>query len=441
MRITRIIAVSLGLGVLGSMAGAQTLANASPPSEFPPASFKGKQYVDSRGCVYIRAGIDGNVTWVPRVTRSRKQVCGYKPTLPNARAAEPVAPRQDDTVVEIRNDPQPDAKPTATASAQPATPGKPRRQGGGLFGSASNRVATPSPGPAPTVFNSAPAVKPAPAPKPVQVARPVRPVPKAVPRRPAPEPTVIVSAPAPRVAKPAPRAAAANVSDRTRVVRRHIYEARQGWVNLSVPSGYRTVWEDDRLNPRRAERDLRPNIAQERPRPPQGYKVVWEDERLNYRRGAGTARGDAAMAQVWQDGLPRRLVKPAPAQRIVTRQNRRARPNSPYWETEVAAAPARQPAKVVTRVSTRSAPPPKQQIKPQQAKPSYLRVATYADDASARAVAKSLARQGLPMRLGSVKRQGATLRVVMAGPFATQDQANSALQRLNRAGYKARLLR
>ena len=69
MKLTRIIASGI---ILGSVAlttlDAQTLRNAQPPAEFPPASYTGKQYIDSRGCIYIRAGIDGNVTWVPRVS-------------------------------------------------------------------------------------------------------------------------------------------------------------------------------------------------------------------------------------------------------------------------------------------------------------------------------------------------------------------------------------
>ena len=100
MELTRAIAIAVIAASLGLAAKvhAQSLKNVGTPNEFPPTSYKGKQYVDTKGCVYIRAGVDGNVTWVPRMTRDRKVVCGYKPTNPNAApttasASCPRAPR------------------------------------------------------------------------------------------------------------------------------------------------------------------------------------------------------------------------------------------------------------------------------------------------------------------------------------------------------------
>jgi len=65
-------------------------------------------------------------------------------------------------------------------------------------------------------------------------------------------------------------------------------------------------------------------------------------------------------------------------------------------------------------------------------------VATYATENDARSVAQSLARSGLPMRLGTVKSSGN--KMVLAGPFASKAEAKAALKKVRGAGYrKARL--
>lgn len=84
-----IIATILSGFLFVGAAEAQALKNAGGPAGLPPADFAGAQYADSRGCVYVRAGFDGNVVWIPRVTRDRKQLCGMTPTFARAGAAKP----------------------------------------------------------------------------------------------------------------------------------------------------------------------------------------------------------------------------------------------------------------------------------------------------------------------------------------------------------------
>ena len=77
--------------VLAALAGPVAAQSNGIPAEFPPTSFKGNQYVDSEGCAYIRAGISGITNWVPRVDRTRTQLCNFQPTFAvEAATPEPV---------------------------------------------------------------------------------------------------------------------------------------------------------------------------------------------------------------------------------------------------------------------------------------------------------------------------------------------------------------
>jgi hypothetical protein len=90
MRARLILAVAVWV-LSGQGATAEQYPDPQGPAELPPESFTDVQYVDSTGCVFLRAGLNGKVTWIPRVTKDRGPLCGYAPSLaPSAPAGQAV---------------------------------------------------------------------------------------------------------------------------------------------------------------------------------------------------------------------------------------------------------------------------------------------------------------------------------------------------------------
>lgn len=119
MKATKAIAIVACIaGIQGIALHAVAQEGLRAPAEQPPRSFSGSQFVDSTGCVFIRAGVEGAVTWVPRVTRDRQQICGYKPTFAPAVAAAPApVPVPAPEVEVIAAAPQPRVEPVVTPPA------------------------------------------------------------------------------------------------------------------------------------------------------------------------------------------------------------------------------------------------------------------------------------------------------------------------------------
>ncbi len=228
---------------------AQSLKKGLVPAEFPPVSYKGRQYVDSEGCVFIRAGIDGNVTWVPRVTRSRKVICGFQPTFTRQAAAPqttvavaPAPAAAPKRVTQAKK--QPAARRAQASVQQPVVPANEGRQAACLGGSAVSQHYVG------------------------RVGDDVRCGPQD-------------GSFATRVRRDNDRGAQVSVyrqarSEPERVVPRHVYEQRQtNGPEITVPQGYKPAWDDDRLNPNRAHQTL---------------------------------AGKAQMDQIWSETLPRKLI-------------------------------------------------------------------------------------------------------------------------------------
>ncbi|MBR9841657.1 MAG: SPOR domain-containing protein [Rhodobacteraceae bacterium] len=420
MKLIRVIAIAVIAGSMGVGAAveAQSLKNVDQPNEFPPASYKGRQYVDSKGCVYIRAGVDGSVTWVPRMSRDRKVLCGFKPTQVAGATKQQVAPTLGKNVTVLKAAQPEQGAPKATAQAKPAM-AKP--------------VAKPAAKPKPRVITAAPAPLSRPKPKPVAKPKVTVAAPSKQPRRSleqvprrsglsapcrgggathkglavrcgpqaelpytpgsgrptAPAPIINIERQgssymgAPYMGAPQGRIVReGQVGPNVRVVPRHIYEKRQ--------------------------------FAMVHVEPPEGYQRVFEDGRLNPYRGEQTFGGKAAMERVWNLGVPHKLRR---------------------GNAETMAMVSTQGTAVV---STKSAPAKKALRVGGQ---GYVQVASYSDYDAAQSAARQVQALGLPVRIGTYERQGVTRRMVLAGPFGNADAAQGALAKARGAGFSGARLR
>ncbi|NNE51667.1 MAG: SPOR domain-containing protein [Sulfitobacter sp.] len=431
MKVTRLLAIatiagSLCVGISNAQIPEQQ------PAEFPPVTYKGKQYVDSRGCVFIRAGIDGDVAWVPRVTRDRKIVCGFKPSLSAGVAAAPAPAAAAEKPVETARTvpavtPRPAPVPRAVAP-------KPRK-------AAPVVVRQTAPKPAPRRIAPAPA---APAPSTPQIATAcpdasplsqqylprvsglaVRCGPQAAPVLGQPRSGTAVAASAGGVPVKRPGASArpapVKVSPTTRIVPRHVAQKRVNTRNGSVrvPPGYRRVWEDGRLNPKRAEQTL---------------------------------RGRSDMLLIWTQTVPRRLIDQSTGRDVTAsvplvypyldqatqrrefgevtlvqrqgQQMKRIRRNPGVTQPTYSASTG-SARRVVAAPVTAQAVVGKR----------YVQIGLYGSPDTAQSAARQVASMGMPARIGKYRRGGKTYMSVQAGPFEGSQAMTSAMNRLRRAGY------
>lgn len=389
----KLFSVAVVAAVFGATSvGAQSVGQIGGPANMPPATFKGQQWVDSRGCVFLKAGYGGQTNWVPRVGRDRKALCGYPPTGSTRSAIEVATPEDM-------------AEPTApVAVAKPAT----------------TTLASVAP-----VIPVAPMVKP-------QAALPVAKVrskpyvaaPKTAPRQPAP---YVAAAPQTGYETVASVGLApgqigcytsAPVAERVRT--------RNGGTAVVCTRGDGTLtgWRPP-VYPREAGVGAAltdPVLTAQRdaiPKPPKGYELAWDDDRLNPNRGKGTAEGWAQQDQVWTRDVPAKLVADEP----VTKRKKKV--------VYVQAAPK-------VTVSTKGQPvAPQVQKKTMKAAKggAYIQIGTFGVVSNADGAAARLKGLGLPVARAKITSGGQSMQIVMAGPFGSASEAQGALATARQAGF------
>ena len=389
----KVITVAVFAAVVAPIgAYSQSIAQIGGPAELPPSSYKGLQYVDSRGCVFMRVESSGSARWYPRVNAGRRPVCNQvKPGSIDVAADAPMA----------------------------------------------------APAPAPVVVQAAPPPIFARAPMPTVASRMM---PEAQPRS-APvvvAPQVVAVRPAPYVDR-----APANTYERaatsgpakgkigcyTDAPVAEVVRLRNGGTAVmctrgdGTSGGWRPPIYPAGSRPGVALRDpvqvtrgtvnaggveaygdryaaAEPDFA-----PPPGYKLAWKDDRLNPKRGLGTARGQAAQDQIWTRKTPARLV------------------------ADVARKKA---ARSGVTISTMNAP-----VKPARASGgrAFVQIGTFGVASNASGAAARLRAAGLPVAMSKLVKGGKQLQIVLAGPFASAGEAQAALSKARRAGFGDAFLR
>lgn len=404
----KFLSVAVMAAVFGAASvEAQSVARIGGPANMPPAGFQGQQWVDSRGCVFLKAGYGGQVTWVPRVGRDRKAMCGYPPTgstrgkIEVATAEEMARPAA--AVVEAA--PVVATKPQVMASVAPVVPVAPR----------------------PTY--AAPVVRMAPAP--VVVA--------AAPRQPAPYVEVAPRAGYEVAAASGPGRGqigcytSAPVAERvktrnggTAVVCTRGDGTMTGWRPPVYPrsAGVGAALSDPTVVSQGTVRQGQTVVGGAEtyasrdalPTPPKGYKLAWDDDRLNPNRGKGTASGWADQDQVWTRKVPSKLVA-----------------DQPQGQRKKKVVYVQSGTTVTTSTKGQAATAP---VKKQVAKGgAYIQVGTFGVASNADGAASRLKGIGLPVARAKITSGGKPMQIVLAGPFGSAADAATALSMARRAGF------
>ena len=399
---------------------AQSVAAVGGPAEAPPAGFSGQQYVDSRGCVFMRAGFGGQVSWVPRIGRDRKPMCdAVTPSQAAARLAQgdtaaPLGDTQDvgapmDTIasdmtagrktgvfapIAVPGIEQGASAPRAIARTQGTSAIVPRAAiqmpnlesaalsatyGGGVSGAAACPASAP--------------------------------VLQAIPLSTGGSVTVCTRGDGSATGWVSPNyrgvgaALRAGQGQQSGAALAGLVHAGGGQVhNGAASSGQsgryvQTVIAGQQIIAQRSA--------------PQTYEAAWDDDRLNPYRGLGTATGWSQQAQVWTQKVPAQTLADV-ARKKAQRSAGTAQSGTRLTASSMSAGGQSQAA-AGGRI--------------------YVQVGTFGQPANAQNAAGRLAGLGLPVASAKGMRGGQQLVAIMAGPFASAADASAALSMARSAGF------
>jgi hypothetical protein len=482
--------VLAGLAAAPQPLAAQSLRDNAEPAEVPPESYRGNQYVDSNGCVFIRAGVDGATTWVPRVSRAREVICGFQPTQV-AGATRPASQQRPQAVL-IEPDPAPQAEAQTAAASRTAAPSE-------------TQSATPRETAARTTAPAPRVTRPA---APRRAGAPMETV-ASLPARPAtPRPAAAASAPAAEEAAAAPAAAPVRKTVAQSQSQSQSQSRCQGASALSqqylstapnarcgpqsepfvtyrdapqvqqradgstrrIPgrdvrvyagtSGATEVTNRTVIAPRatHAQRAASPRVI------PPGYRPAFDDGRFNPQRAHQTLEGRREMLLVWTNTLPRQLVDQRSGTNVTHLFPDLSYPDMPKKRvvmvrrapaaTQAAPNTAPETAPVATaRTATKSAPRPQaapapvvsskaapQKVRSTAPSHRYVQVGVLRPD-GAKVAIQRLHGAGLPVRVRDFTHKGSPVRMVLTGPFKSQVQLERALATSKRLGFPGAKLR
>ena len=425
MSLSRVMAFAVLAIGSASSAWAQS-GELALPREFPPASYTSNQYVDSTGCAFLRAGLSGAITWVPRVNRDRTQLCGFQPSIASVSTAmaENAAAIANAPVISID---VPASTPIATAAAEMADVGMPIETVASLT-----------------------------TPPPVAVPQPVSPRIIAVPA------AVVAPIITPPIVSPQiPRMTMAQIcADMNATGHRYMNAetgvavrcgpqlqpvstvAPIGLAQVSVPAMVNlggqvmTVAQLCQISDATGNRYLNAATGIPVRCGPQiqspsgltanlGQSLVAQAPTLQ----PALAPVQSAQMQVQSPAVQHPVAITPPAGYVDVWDDGRLNPNRGLPEGNAQAVVAPVSTNVTTHVSAMNLP------QPVATGHRFVQVGTFADPANAERTAAALQSLGLPVGFANTTRNGTAMRIVAAGPFTDSASLQAALQAARSVGF------